>query len=123
MWVWVPWLSPLDMYEVGSVVLDLLLLEEELLMMRMMQKMTATITSHPRHPDEELDFWADCGADTDAWGVGADFGGVGVGVGFGGVGVGLGGVGFGGAEAACRLRKFVSRSSAAHRPHFPAWRR
>ena len=83
--------------------------------------MTEAITSHPNHPDEELDFRADCGTDVDAWGVGAGFGGVGVG--FGGVGVGLGGVGFGGEEAACRLRKFVSRSSAAHRPHFPAWRR
>ena len=122
MWVWVPWLSVLDIYEVGSVVPGFLLLEEKLFQMtRIMQKMTAAITSVPMHPDEELDFWADCGADADAWGVGAGFGGVGVG--FGGVGVGLGGVGFGGEEAACRLRKFVSRSSAAHRPHFPAWRR
>ena len=55
--------------------------------------MTEAITSHPNHPDEELDFRADCGTDVDAWGVGAGFWGVGVGVGFGGAG-------FGGAEAA-----------------------
>ena len=55
--------------------------------------MTEAITSHPNHPDEELDFRADCGTDVDAWGVGAGFWG-------GGGGVGVGGAGFGGAEAA-----------------------
>ena len=54
-------------------------------MVRIIQKKTEAITSQ-NHPDEELDFRADCGTDVDAWGVG--------------VGVGFGGTGFGGAEAA-----------------------